>query len=134
MDAAIRILAAVGPLDSAALAAAISRYQRYRHRRSFTVESLAEAMVMSEATQDEQGRWHAPPGTPDLGRYRAIINAGGGRDLTRQDMITVLIAAGYTPSSASGVLTDTHPLFTRTGPNRYRNDGFCPRSARAPWG
>jgi hypothetical protein len=35
-------------------------------------------------------------------------------------MITVLIDAGYTPSSANGRLSRTHPLFTHTGPNQCR--------------
>lgn len=115
----MRILAAVGALGPPTLAGAITRYQQHR-RRPFTADDLAVALTMAGVTRDKQGRWHAPPGTPVPDRYRAVLAAGAGRDLTRQDMITVLTTAGYTHSSATGVLTTTYPLFTRTGPNRYR--------------
>jgi len=43
-----------------------------------------------------------------------------GRDLTRAAMIAILLAAGYRESSATGRLSSCHPLFRRTGPDRYR--------------
>lgn len=116
----MRILAAVGALGPPTLAGAITRYQQHRRRRPCTAVDLAVALTMSGVTRDKQGRWRAPPGTPVPDRYRAVLAAGAGRDLTRQDMIDVLTTAGYTHSSATGVLTTTYPLFTRTGPNRYR--------------
>ena len=45
---------------------------------------------------------------------------GAGRELTHADMIDVLITAGYATSSTTGLMTLTHPLLTRTGPNLYR--------------
>ena len=61
-------------------------------------------------------------------RYRAIVDTAGGRDLTRQDMIAVLTAAGYGHTSADGRRSSSHPLFTRnrTGPDRYRIIGTTP--------
>jgi hypothetical protein len=53
-------------------------------------------------------------------RYRVIIDAAGGRDLTRADMIEVLITAGYRRSSAIGRMSSSHPLFHRVGPDLYR--------------
>ena len=35
-------------------------------------------------------------------------------------MIDILTKAGYTASSAGGVMTATQPLFIRTGRNQYR--------------
>jgi hypothetical protein len=35
-------------------------------------------------------------------------------------MILVLIAAGYSRTSAGGRMSCSHPLFTRVGPDRYR--------------
>jgi hypothetical protein len=49
-----------------------------------------------------------------------IVGLAAGRDLTRAEMITILIAAVYRESSATGRLSSSHPLFRRTGPDRYR--------------
>ena len=35
-------------------------------------------------------------------------------------MIDILTRAGYSPASAGGRMSSSHPLFTRTGPDRYR--------------
>jgi hypothetical protein len=53
-------------------------------------------------------------------RYRVIVTLAAGRDLTRAEMIDILLAAGYRESSATGRLSSCHPLFRRTGPDRYR--------------
>jgi len=53
-------------------------------------------------------------------RYRAIAAAAAGRDLTRQDMIDILTGAGYSANSAGGRMSSSHPLFTRSGRDRYR--------------
>ena len=50
----------------------------------------------------------------------AIMAAAAGRELTRTQIITVLIDAGSSPGSANGKLSITHPLFTHVGPERYR--------------
>ncbi len=34
-------------------------------------------------------------------------------------MIDVLTGAGYSPASAGGRMSSSHPLFTRAGPDRY---------------
>jgi hypothetical protein len=72
------------------------------------------------AVMGPDGSWAAPAGVPVPDRYRAIVDAAGGRDLTRADMIQVLINAGYTRSSATGRMSSSHPLFHRVGPDRYR--------------
>jgi hypothetical protein len=53
-------------------------------------------------------------------RYRVIVSLAADRDLTRAQMIDILLAAGYRESSATGRLSSSHPLFRRTGPDRYR--------------
>jgi len=35
-------------------------------------------------------------------------------------MIDILLTAGYSRSSAEGRMSSSHPLFERTGPDRYR--------------
>ena len=36
------------------------------------------------------------------------------------DMIDILTRAGYSPAFAGGRMSSSRPLFTRTGPDRYR--------------
>ena len=38
----------------------------------------------------------------------------------------MLTGAGYSPTSAGGRMSSSHPLFTRTGPDRYRLVGQVP--------
>jgi hypothetical protein len=118
--AAARVLAAVGPLPLDTLLAAVTRSRRFRTRAPLTANGLAAALAAVGATTAPDGSWHPPPGTFVPARYRAIVDTAGGRDLTRQDMILVLIAAGYSRTSAGGRMSSSHPLFTRTGPDRYR--------------
>ena len=49
-----------------------------------------------------------------------IVTLATGLDLTRAEMIDILVAAGYQLSSATGRMSSSHPLFRRTGPGRYR--------------
>ena len=44
-----------------------------------------------------------------------IVTLATGRDLTRAEMIDILLTAGYRQSSATGRLSSSHPLFRRTG-------------------
>jgi hypothetical protein len=56
-------------------------------------------------------------------RYRSILEtaaATAGAEVTRQQMIGMLIAAGYSRNSAVGRMSSSHPLFERTGSDRYR--------------
>ena len=46
-----------------------------------------------------------------------IATLAAGRDLTRTEMIDILLAAGYRVSSAAGRLSSCHPLFRRAGPD-----------------
>ncbi len=117
---AIRILAATGPLDMSTLLGALTRARRWKEPTTLTAESLAAALMAVGATQEVDSRWQAPPGSPIPDRYRVIIAAGAGKDLTHAEVINILLAAGYTASSAAGLMTATHPLFIRTGRNRYR--------------
>ena len=117
--AAARVLAAVGPLPLDTLLAAVTRSRRFRTPTPLTAPGLAAGLTTAGATTGPDGHWHAPPGTAVPDRYRAIAAAAAGRDLTRQDMIAVLTAAGYSRTSAEGRMSSSHPLFTRTGPGRY---------------
>ena len=117
---AARVLAAVGPLEDDTLLAAVTRSRRFRHRTPLTATSLAAALSALGAVRGPDGRWSAPPGliTPD--RYQVIVTGAAGRELTRTQMIEVLITAGYSRSSATGRMSSSHPLFTRVAPDRYR--------------
>ncbi len=53
-------------------------------------------------------------------RYRVIATLAAGRDLTRVEMIDILLTAGYRESSATGRMSSSHPLFRHTGPDRHR--------------
>jgi hypothetical protein len=118
--AAVRVLTAVGPLDLPAMVAAITRSRRFRTRNPLTDSDLAAALTEVGCTLDRDGRWHPPGGVKAPDRYRMIVGLAAGRDLTRAEMITILITAGYRESSATGRMSSTHPLFRRTGPDRYR--------------
>ena len=77
-------------------------------------------MTAVGCTLDPAGRWHPPAGAVAPDRYRVIVTLAAGRDLTRAEMIDILLAAGYRESSATGRMSSSHPLFRRTGPDRYR--------------
>jgi len=118
--AAARLLAATGPLDLPAVAAAIARTRRFRTRNPLSDGGLAAALTAVGCTVDPDGRWHPPVTVVAQDRYRVIVPLATGRDLTRAEMIDILIAAGYRESSATGRMSSSHPLFRRTGPDRYR--------------
>lgn len=113
------MLAAVGPLQLGTVTAAVARSRQFR-RAALSEEDLAAAFAVLGAVADADGRWQAPPGFPVPDRYLAVVAAAAGRELTRAEMISALVSAGYNPSSAGGRLSTTHPLFERLGPNRYR--------------
>ena len=71
-------------------------------------------------TLDLDGRWNAPTRVSPPGRYQVIVTQAGNRELSRQEMVDILVGAGYTHSSANGRISSSHPLFHRIGPNRYR--------------
>src|SRR6476620_532562 len=53
-------------------------------------------------------------------RDQVIVTRAAGREITRAEMIEILLAAGYRESSATGRMSSSHPLFQRTGPGWYR--------------
>jgi hypothetical protein len=118
--AGIRLLATIGPLDIDAIVAAIGRCRRFRVRDPLTAKDLVAALDSLGATRGNDMLWHSPSGAEVPARYRCIVEAAAGFDLTRQQMIDVLIAAGYTPSSATGRMSSSHPLFERIDHDRYR--------------
>jgi hypothetical protein len=118
--AALRILAAAGPLTITALTGALDRGRRFRRRRPRSVDALDAALVAAGAVRDAGGRWHAPAGTTATERYQVIVTAGAGKELNRREMIDILLAAGYQTTSATGRMSTSHPLFQHLGPNRYQ--------------
>lgn len=118
--AALRVLAATGPLTTPTLAVAVARSHRFRHRETLSPNDFTAALVEVGGTLSPDGRWHPPAGISPPEKYRAIITQVAGRDLTRQPMIDILITAGYSPSSATGRMISSHPLFERIGPDSYR--------------
>ena len=118
---ACRVLAAVGPQTLPTLVQSVHRSRRFRdHRRLIEGDDLAVALVEVGAVVDEQGRWHAPPGWPASVRDSRVVSTAAGRDLTRRELSEVLIAAGYSPVSASGRTVDTHPMIRKVAGDRYR--------------
>ena len=121
---AMRILAAVGPLDTETLLEAIVRSRRFRDRRSFSAGDLEAALQHSGAALTADGRWSVTAENDGPDRYREIVTIAAGRDLTRADMLQVLINAGYNRASAIGRMSSSHPLFVRIDRNRYRVIGI----------
>ena len=115
----VRVLAAVGPLDLPALVGTITRSRRGPEP---LVGQRSRRRVDSGRVHplDRGGRWRPPVGVVAPDRYRVIVTLAAGRELTRAEMITILLAAGYRESSATGRMSSSHPLFRRTGPDRYR--------------
>jgi len=116
---AVRVLAAVGPIPLPSLLGAVRRARRFRDRPPLTAAQLAAALLGKGATSGDDGLWHAPAGVTAPDRYRVIAAAMAGRELTRHQLIDVLIRAGYTPASASGRVAQTHPLIRNVRANRY---------------
>lgn len=119
-DTAIRVMATIGPTIMINLLDAVSRSRRFKSSDPPAAASLAAALRQAGAEQDEHGYWHPPAGTTASPRYRAIADALGRQELTRQALIEALIGTGYAPSSARGRTITTHPLIQHTGPDRYR--------------
>jgi len=125
--AGIRLLATAGPLDVDSLLTAIGRCRRFRVRNPLTRTGLVAALDALGATRGAAGCWRAPAGVTAPARYQSIVRAAAGATHTRQEMIAILIAAGYSPNSAIGRMSTSHPLFKRTGPDRYAIIGSPPR-------
>jgi len=115
-----RVLAAAGPLPVDVLVAAVARSRRFRRDPPDPDALTAALTTLRLADPDPDGTWRATAAARAPARYRAIAAAAAGRDLTRHDMIGILTAAGYSTTSAGGRMSSSHPLFTRTGPDRYR--------------
>ena len=103
------------------LVAAVARSRRFRRDPPDPDALTAALTALRLANSDPNGTWRATAAVRAPARYRTIAAAAAaGRDLTRQDMIDILTAAGYSVASAGGRMSSSHPLFTRTGPDRYR--------------
>jgi len=107
-------------LGLATLAAVITRTRRFRARNPLSHSDLVAALTAVGCALDPAGRWHPPTGVVAPDRYRVIVTLAAGLDLTRAEMIRILLSAGYLESSATGRMSSSHPLFRRTGPDRYR--------------
>lgn len=119
---AARVLATVGPLHLDTLHLAIGRARRFRSRPPVTAGQLTTALTTAGATRDDRGRWQAPDDVTAPDRYWALVTHAAGRELTRNEMIAALLAAGYSPTSCS---EDQHPSAgpahrTRSIPDRRR--------------
>ncbi|HEY5114792.1 MAG TPA: hypothetical protein VIJ00_04655 [Nakamurella sp.] len=115
-----RVLAAAGPLPADVLVAAVARSRRFRRDPPDPDALTAALTALRLANSDPNGTWRATAAVRAPARYRTIAAAAAGRDLTRQHMIDILTAAGYSAASAGGRMSSSHPLFTRTGPDQYR--------------
>ncbi len=117
---AVRVLAATGPQTVGTLQAAIARSRRDRPRPNPADAGLTVALRTLGAVPDDTGRWRAPPDRAVSVRDQALRREVAGRTLTRTEMITALVGAGYTYSYADGRAINTHPLIQRVAPNSYR--------------
>ena len=81
---------------------------------------LAAALITTGCTPGQHGQWHLPTGVVAPERYQVIVTLATGRDLTRAEMIDILLTVGYRKSSATGRMSSSHPLFRRTAPDTYR--------------
>lgn len=115
-----RILVAVGPLPLPAIAAAVARSRRFRERNPLSDNALADALREVGCAVDDDGMWHGPAGSVPTDLDQFVVAHAAGRELTRNQMIKILINAGYSKSSAEGRMSSSHPLFQRTGPDRYQ--------------
>ena len=96
--ASARLLAAAGPLTLDDLLAAASRSRRVRQRTPLSAGDLAAVLAAAGSAPGPDGRWPPPPGVAAPARYRAVVDAAAGRDLSRQQMIAILTAAGTAPA------------------------------------
>ncbi len=118
---AVHLLAAVGSLSLDSVFKAVNRNRRFHHRLPLRHPALVDALLHEGCSVDPDGIVHPPAGAEAPDRYVALAAATPNRDLTRQEMIALLVsAAGYAPNSAGGLLATSHPLFTHLGPDRYR--------------
>lgn len=116
----LRLLAAVGPLTLPGIADAVARSRRFRDRNPPSDADLAGALRAVGCTVDDQDRWRPLAGAAPTDRDQAIVTRAAGRNLTRAEIIDILITVGYREVSATGRMSSSHPLFRRTGPDRYR--------------
>lgn len=89
-----------------------------RHPAASDRRPVALALIEAGATTD-QGIWQALGGAIAPARDRALVAIVTGRDLTLQDMIDALVAAGYGATSARSRKISNHPLIRHVGPDRY---------------
>lgn len=115
-----RVLTAAGPLTLPTIQAAVSRGRRFRDRIPLPDNDLVAALLAVGCTVDGNHRWHPPVGVAATDQDRAIVIAAADRNLTRQEMISILIEAGYSRNSANGRMSSSHPLFQQIGSDHYR--------------
>ena len=129
--AALRLIAALGPLDTDSLLAASNRARRFRKRPAPSTAAFKDALLAVGATLDSDGLWHPPPTAVAPERYLTILAAVAGRELSRRQVKEVLLAAGYRNGSLTP-LASSHPLFQELGPDRYRVIQAAKGSTKTP--
>ena len=82
--AAVRVLAATGPLTLPVVAAAVTRSHRFRARNPMSDNDFIAALTAVRCTQRDN-RWYPPAGTVPSERYRVIVALAAGWDLTAAD-------------------------------------------------
>lgn len=121
-DAAIRVLAALGPLPINVLAEAVNRSrQPTAALPAMTATELENGLRFRAATYDTDKQvWAAPADTAatdrDLRLVKALRDAG---PRTRVQLHQVLLQVGYTAHTPQSPIVDRNPLIRRTAPNRY---------------
>ena len=100
--AAVRLLAAVGPLTTNELLDAHRRARQYRSTELLTADELGLGLTYLQAAYDpSSGTWTAPSGIAVSGHAgKLLIAITPGADYRRQDLLEALIAAGLSKNTA----------------------------------
>ena len=118
---AVRLLTAVGPLTITDLVDAHHRARQYRSDELLSADDLALGLTYLGAGYDPTtATWSAPAGAEATDADRQLLAAlPAGQDYRRRDLVTALIEAGLSASTAHNRVAWS-PLIQKAGDNRYR--------------
>lgn len=121
-DAALRVLAALGPLSTETLCQAVNRArQPTAALPAMKAGQLREGLRLRGATHNaDSDTWAAPVGVVAADRDARLVDAlRASGPLTRVQLHQVLLEVGYTARTPQSPIVDRNPLIRKTGPNRY---------------
>lgn len=118
----IRVLAAVGEIPLPDVTAAVARANTWRNSAPPSELLILECLLLAGGHHDPYTKaCAAPPGAQLWTKDAALLNLSTpSRDYTRQEIVDLLVAAGYSPATAKGNTPHEHPLLIAHGPDRYQ--------------